>query len=311
MTEPIHVHALTIFLGLTKVKGIGFKTMKDLGGPIGIAERLESGHLFPLVASLAGVEESALRDFVRQEGRRLLRQLRLNRVAIITRQDELYPLPFRLLPEESQPLWLFYRGNAELVQRPSIAVVGTRDPSKEGEFLTRYATYAMKEFDLPVVSGLALGVDGLAHETALNAAIPNVSILGTGILRPYPARNGWLAEAIVESGGLLISEYFPEADPAADQFVWRNRLQAALAACVIATQWNKSSGTAHTIRFAKTFGRPSINLVPNGLFQPLDHGKADHLFEVPSQHARFMECVYRAIGHWPHGKLALQPSLFG
>lgn len=311
MTGSIQLSALWSFLGLTKVKGIGFKTMKDLGGPVGVAERQDAGQLLPLVSSLTGIDENSLRDFVRQEGRRLFRMMRQHRISLVTQRDDTYPLPFRLLPEEMQPQWLFYRGNADLVQRPSIAVVGTRDPSKEGEFLTKYATYAVREFGLPVVSGLALGVDGIAHETALNAAIPNISILGTGILRPYPARNGWLAEAIADSGGLLISEYFPEADPAADQFVWRNRLQAALAACVIATQWNKSSGTAHTIRFAKDFGRPSINLVPNGLIQPPEHGKADHLFEVPGQHARLMDCIDKSLRNWPYGTLNQQPSLFG
>jgi len=311
MTSSVHNPSLSIFLGLSQVKGIGFKTMRDLGGPLGVAELQASGGLLPLITSLTGIDQAELGMAVRRSGALMRRALHARDVVIVTQQDALYPIAFRSLPDELQPLWLFCRGDLSLLQRPAVAVVGTRDPTPEGEFLTRYAAYSAAEAHLPLVSGLALGVDGIAHETALQARVPNISVLGTGILRAYPARNSWMADAIVGEGGLLISEYFPEAGPLGEQFVWRNRLQAALASCVVAPQWKKTSGTAHTIRFAKNFGRPSINLVPNGLKQADDHGQADLRFEVPKQHTLFMDCVIDSTRRWPHGELALQPSLFG
>lgn len=311
MTQPVHIPSLTAFLGLTQVKGIGFKTMRDLGGPWGVARLHAAKELVPFIASLTGLQPSELRLMLLRQGMQLRRSLKAKRIVVITQEDDLYPLAFRSLPAEMQPQWLFCRGDLSLFQRPGVAVVGTREPSTEGEFLTRYAAYAARETGLPLVSGLALGVDGIAHETALQAGIPNISVLGTGILRPYPARNSWMADAIVDSGGLLVSEYFPEAGPVGEQFVWRNRLQAGLASCVVATQWMKSSGTAHTIRFAKSFRRPSVNLVPNGLTLPVDHGQADHCFEVPRQHAAFMDCIVGAANRWPHEVLPTQHSLFG
>ncbi len=303
------------------MKGIGFKTMREWGGPLGVADMQAEGSLLPLVASTTGMETGAIKRQAMVKGVATHRRLRESAVHLITQADERYPRTFRNLPLDSQPLWLFCRGDLSLLQRPSVAVVGTRDPSIEGIFLTQYAARAVQEMHSPLVSGLALGVDAIAHETALSASVPNISILGTGILRPYPARNSWMADAIVASGGLLISEYFPDAEPAAEQFVWRNRLQAALASCVIATQWKKSSGTAHTIRYAKSFGRQTINLVPNGMSISPEHGVAQTCFEVPRQHTDFVQCMSDALSQWPdfkatgakerEAKVVEQPQLFG
>lgn len=320
MNESARPQSSTLFLGLTRVRGVGFKTMRELGGPAGVAAREADGTLLTTLASATGTEPATLKRFAMVEGIALRKRLREAGVELITQADYRYPIAFRQMNPEVQPLWLFCRGDLSLLQRPSIAVVGTRDPSTEGAFLTQYAARTVQEFGVPLVSGLALGVDAIAHEAAISSGVPNVSVLGTGILRPYPARNAWMADAIVESGGVLLSEYFPEAEPAGDQFVWRNRLQAALAACVVATQWKRSSGTAHTVRFAKSFGRPTINLVPNGMTVSSDHGVAEHLFTVPREHSSFVACMESALNHWPGparsepsgpSSLAEQHSLFG
>lgn len=286
-----------------------------------MAAKQADGTLLSAISAATGTAVPVLKRQAMRDGVALRKRLRQSGVELITQADDRYPIAFRHLNPEIQPLWLFCRGNLSLLQKPSVAVVGTRDPTPEGVFLTQYAARAVEELDVPLVSGLALGVDAIAHETALASGVPNISILGTGILRPYPARNSWMADAIVDAGGLLMSEYFPDAEPAGDQFVWRNRLQAALAACVVATQWKKSSGTAHTIRFAKSFGKPTINLVPNGMSISGDHGVSEHCFTVPRQHAEFEQCMGNALCHWPEPmkrvspeskpQIAEQTSLFG
>lgn len=299
MTSPVHTRYLTLFLGLTQMKGVGFKTMREWGGPSGIASMEADGTLLQALSAATGLEPAVIKRRAMIKGIALRRSLRSAGVELLTQADERYPRAFQFLSPDIQPIWLFCRGNVSLLQRPSVAVVGTRDPSTEGIFLTQYAARAVQELGVPLVSGLALGVDAIAHETALAAGVPNVSILGTGILRPYPARNSWMADAIVDAGGLLVSEYFPDAEPAADQFVWRNRLQAALASCVVATQWKKSSGTAHTVRFAKSFGKATVNLVPNGMTISGDHGISEHCFEVPKQHCDFRACMAKSLECWP------------
>ncbi|WP_099530554.1 DNA-processing protein DprA [Stenotrophomonas maltophilia] len=320
MTEPVRPRSISLFLGLAQMKGIGFKTMRELGGPLGVAARELDGTLLPALSATTGMEPRILKRTAMMAGVTMRRRLRESGVEVISQADERYPIAFRRLNPELQPLWLFCRGDLSLLQRPSIAVVGTRDPSSEGAFLTQYAARTLQELEVPLVSGLALGVDAIAHESALSSGVPNISVLGTGILRPYPARNVWMADAIVDAGGLLLSEYFPEAEPNGEQFVWRNRLQAALSACVVAPQWKKSSGTAHTMRFAKSFGKPTINLVPNGMRMSGDHGVSEHLFTVPKQHSDFLSFMRSSLNHWPEAfrtepvnpePLAEQHSLFG
>jgi predicted Rossmann fold nucleotide-binding protein DprA/Smf involved in DNA uptake len=169
---------------------------------------------------------------------------------------------------------------------------------------------SLQELGLTVVSGLAKGVDEIAHDWALASGLPNISVLGTGLLKAYPAKNAELAGRIVDAGGLLISEYMPDAQPSAENFVWRNRLQAALAKCVVAPEWKRASGTAHTIRFARRFGRPTINLAVNGAEPAREHGEADQTFEVPRSHAAFLETLRKVDPQTEARILDLQQSLF-
>ena len=209
--------------------------------------------------------------------------------------DPMFPPGFMELAESERPLWVFCRGDLSLLHTTSVAVVGTRDPSPVGEFLTKYAVSVLAEASIPVVSGLARGVDAIAHDWALTCSTQNISVLGTGILRHYPARNSELAERIVDKGGVLVSEYEPLAEPTGENFVWRNRLQAALACCVIAPEWKRSSGTAHTIRFANALKRPTIGLRLETVEPPLSRGVTGADFTIPDESNKFSTAVYRAV----------------
>jgi len=116
----------------------------------------------------------------------------------------------------------------------------------------------------------------------------------------------------VESGGLLLSEYLPDQGPYAQNFVWRNRLQAASGRVVIPAEWTRKSGTAHTVRFARKFNRPVFSLSPTGAPRAPDAGEGDTHFELPHDHARFMEAMQAAINTDPDSPPATtQMDLFG
>ena len=123
------------------------------------------------------------------------------------------------------------------------------------------------------MSGLAYGVDRLVHEWCLNISLPTISVLGTGILTPYPAKHAPLSDAIVEAGGVVLTEYLPTQGPSGQQFVWRNRLQAALGRATIPVEWKKKSGTAHTVRFSRKLARPVIGLALDGIRHDPDAGE--------------------------------------
>ncbi|MFM0255785.1 DNA-processing protein DprA [Paraburkholderia sediminicola] len=299
-----------VFLGLARLKGVGFKSLRELGGVDAIGQKFASGGS-DFVQSVTRNSEANAAQRVLQLGEEAAEVLKKNGIELVTITQPRFPVQFAELDPNLRPLWFFYEGNHELLATEAIAVVGTRSPSNIGEFLTRYAVSAAQEAGATVVSGLAKGVDELAHEWALSSGVPNISVLGTGLLKAYPAKNAELARRIVADDGLLISEYMPDAAPSAETFVWRNRLQAALAKCVIAPEWKRSSGTAHTIKFAKRMSRPTINLRINGVFPSPEHGTADELFEVPREHSALMAALRKVDPHTEARISALQQqSLF-
>ena len=284
------------FLGLMQSRGVGYRTLRDLGGPDGIANARALGNLPSILRNLAGDGPTAkLERDVLNLGESLAADLEGQGVKLMTERDFDYPQSFRFLTDDVRPLWLFYKGKQTLLDERSVAVVGTREPTDCGTFLTQFVVSMLREFQVPIVSGLARGIDAVAHSWAIRSGVQNISVLGTGILKPYPAKNLGLAEAIVAEGGVIVSEYAPYAGPSSEQFVWRNRLQAAISCCVIAPEWQKASGTAHTIRFAQRFGRPTINVEVTGMPPPQDGGRSDRSFSIPSQHNEIRDFVAACI----------------
>jgi DNA protecting protein DprA len=289
---PSYDDAACIFLGLSQLKGIGFKTLRDLGGVDEVAERFRhADDLTFLDQTVRETLGSSIVETVFKLGEQQVELLRAQQIQIIRIGEPKYPRAFYGLPKALQPLWFFFRGDMELLHRHAVTVVGTRSPTDVGRFLARYSVAALSDLEIVIVSGLAKGVDEIAHEWAIRCSLPTISVLGTGLLRTYPPNNVGLADRIVAAGGLLISEYLPDDGPKGENFVWRNRLQAALGACVIAPEWNRSSGTAHTIKYAQSLRRPTISLQMSGAERPATMGDADYLFKVPSDHSSFLHLV--------------------
>lgn len=297
-----------LFLGLCLVKGIGHRTMMELGGVSEAAHKFSRGDLDPLLEQHTRLPPSQLEGYLLDSGYRLAEKLQSMDVFLVRDSDPEYPTRFRDLEADNRPKWIFCRGNIDLLEAISVAVVGTRAATPVGDFLTKYVVATLADEGVPVVSGLAKGIDELAHEWALLSGVPTISILGTGVLRPYPASNSGLAERIVSGGGLLLSEFMPMAEPSSAHFIMRNRLQAALASAVVAPEWRRASGTAHTIRFAKMLGRPTINVLLRTGYELPDHGVAEEEFIVPAQHDIFVGAIRRSIANQRRPE---QRNLFG
>lgn len=307
---PVFDDKAILFLGLSRLKGIGFRTLRDAGGVDAVAQLVLDGGKDVIDSMTKGASKDQGLEEIYALGRSAAEVLQDEDIYLVRAGEGRFPAQFDDLEPSVRPLWFFYRGNYELLSTEAVAVVGTRSPSDEGAFLTRYAVAAAEEVGVTVVSGLAKGVDEIAHEWSLVCGVPTISVLGTGLLRAYPAKNADLAKKIVDSGGLLISEYLPDAHPTSEGFVWRNRLQAALAKCVIAPEWKKHSGTAHTVRFARRFNRTTINLVLNGCSLSSEHGAADETYEVPRQHSVFLDVLRKVDRYTEERLLNLQQTLF-
>ncbi len=177
--------------------------------------------------------------------------------------------PPRLTDIAAPPRTLFHSGAPlkELLNRPRVAIVGSRNVSTYGKQVTTQVARELAEQGVVIISGLALGVDALAHTAALEAGGFTVAVLPGPLQKIYPATHAQLAERILKQGGALISEYEADTPGFKQNFIARNRLIAGLAQAVLITEAGEKSGSLHTARFARRQGR-EVLAVPGNITSP-------------------------------------------
>jgi DNA processing protein len=179
-----------------------------------------------------------------------------------------YPPQLRELADP--PAVLYVRGRIELLSRPALAVVGSRNATPQGEADAEAFARALSDAGLTIVSGLALGIDAAAHRGGLAGAASSVAVLGTGADRVYPARNRTLAHELAARGALVTE--FPLGTPAlAANFPRRNRLLSGLALGCLVVEAAAASGSLITARLAAEQGR-EVFAVPGSIHSPLSKG---------------------------------------
>lgn len=188
--------------------------------------------------------------------------------AVVTLADDAYP---KLLLEIADPPTLLYaHGRLDLLARPALAVVGSRNATTQGERNAESFARAFSEAGLTIVSGLALGIDAAAHRGGLVGPGSTIAVLGTGIDITYPARNAGLAGNIADQG-LLLSEFPLGTRAAAHNFPRRNRLICGLAQGCLVVEAALASGSLITARAAAEQGR-EVFAVPGSIHSPLSKG---------------------------------------
>jgi DNA processing protein len=169
------------------------------------------------------------------------------------------------------PLVLYVRGDLGCLARRTIAIVGSRAASGYGRSLAANMTSEFAAFGATVVSGLARGIDAAAHRGAIDAGIPTVAILGSGVCSLYPNYHALLADDIVAGGGAIVSEFPPHEPARAFQFPMRNRVVAALAHATVVIEAGTRSGALITARLADELGR-RVYAVPGDVTRPTSRG---------------------------------------
>ena len=182
--------------------------------------------------------------------------------------DADYPAP--LLHAADPPLLLYLQGRAELLGQRALAIVGSRRPSAQGRDNARRFAAAVAAQGWTIISGLAAGVDGAAHEGALAAGGSTIAVIGTGIDRVYPASHQALARRIAEAG-LLVSELALGTPPLAQNFPQRNRIIAGLSQGTLVVEAALRSGSLITARLASEAGR-EVMAIPGSILSPQSAG---------------------------------------
>lgn len=182
--------------------------------------------------------------------------------------DEDFPPLLEAIPQP--PVALFVSGDASLLLRPQLAIVGARAATLSGRTLARAFAQALGRAGFVITSGMAEGIDGAAHLAALDAGLPTVAVVGTGLDRVYPRQHHALARRLAVEGA-LVSE-FPLGTPArVDHFPRRNRLISGLSLGTLVIEAGLQSGSLITARLAAEQGR-EVFALPGSIHNPLAHG---------------------------------------
>ena len=172
--------------------------------------------------------------------------------------NEIYPSKLKEI--KNPPKKLFLRGNLEILQNNSIAIVGSRECTSYGFYEAYEFAKELSKKGICVISGLAQGIDTAAHLGAMHQKGKTIAVLGTGLNKIYPKENELLAESIIKNKGLIISEYELFQERKSENFPKRNRIMSGLSDGILVIEARKKSGTLITARYAREPGKQLFSL---------------------------------------------------
>lgn len=257
------MNAMEMWLRMAAVKGVnGAKVLWSL------SQLSLSGDfsLQPLLsACLTPGQRQRYRQYPEGEIQAALRWLEHPLHHFVTFADPGYPEALKTLA--CPPPALFVRGDVTCLASPQLAMVGSRQYTRYGEQWGSFFAAELARSGMSVTSGLALGIDGICHRTALDAGGKTVAVLGSGLQNVYPSQHRRLAERIVAQGGALVSELALDAPPLAGHFPYRNRIISGLSQAVLVVEAAARSGSLVTARYALEQGK-DVFALPGPLGNP-------------------------------------------
>jgi DNA protecting protein DprA len=323
--HPTDMPFVVAFLALGAARGLGNKGLRALvhehREQLGRVWQAPTGRLAAELAHAKVPSARKVADEISSSRSELLKTARAKADDLARRDIHLIgpsALPARLAELPGGPLWLFVEGDVRaLYEGPHVTVVGTRNITPDGVRATEAAVRTLAAYPITLVSGLANGIDAVAHQAALRDGVRNVAFLGHGIDVVFPAETADIRTRIVHTGGAVASEYLPGEHYRKAQFVQRNRLQAGLADIVVAAEGQRTGGTAHTVRFAATYQRPIVGFTWPGagdlteLIEPEPTGQLIDIFTTPGR--RIFDTLCRsaadAYGHSTFGLSLVERQL--
>ncbi len=191
-----------------------------------------------------------------------LQYIKNNNISIINIEDESYPKLLKQIYDP--PICLYIKGDTQILNDFSLAIIGCRQCSNYGSKIAKDIAYSLAKKDINIVSGLARGIDTFAHIGAVNGNGKTIAVVGTGLDIVYPYQNKILEENIVKKGGAIVSEYPLGTKPIKTNFPERNRIISGLSKGVIVVEAKEKSGTLITVDFALEQGR-NVYVVPGNI----------------------------------------------
>lgn len=261
---------------------------------LGVRKRFELLSLFDDIAEIFDTYKERREDIINFCGDRFYDRLvecieneAVDKVLLDCRNGGIEPIcytspryPERLIGMPVPPLVLFCRGRVELLNSSvALGVVGTRRASRYGADVTRRLCQELTDAGICIVSGMAKGIDGCAHEATLNAGGDTIAVLATGVDRVYPAENRAIYERLV-TNGLVVSEYLPGSEAKPYKFPERNRIVVALSDGVLVVEAGEKSGALITLDIAIEEGKECF-IVPHNIDTRTARGSNERLRAMP------------------------------
>ena len=210
-----------------------------------------------------------LTDESRRLAEKELEWIERNHIHVCCIGDPEYPKRLNACPDA--PYMFYYKGTPAFNESKMVAVVGTRNISPYGKEVTRKIIEELAQYDVCVVSGLARGVDTVAHEQSLESGLKTVAVLGSGLATIYPDCNERLAHRIAERGGAIVSEFTSKTKPDRQNFPQRNRIIAGMTDATIVMETAEKGGSIITAHIAHSYNR-DVFAVPGSILSPTQSG---------------------------------------
>jgi DNA processing protein len=258
------------WIGFNLIKGIGAVRMQSLIQHFGDLEA--AWQAAPIDLARSGLGRKAIERILQARQsvdlERVWAKIESQGIKILTWEDAAYPQ--RLKEIEQPPPVLYIRGEYLPEDLFAVAIVGTRRISPYGRQITDELAAFLAANGITVISGLARGVDAIAHQTALKAGGRTIGVLGSGVDKIYPPEHRALAEKMMEHGA-IISDYAPGTPPEASNFPPRNRIISGLSLAIVVVEAGETSGALITAEFAAEQGR-EVFAVPGSILAPQSKG---------------------------------------
>lgn len=214
--------------------------------------------------------------------------------------------PALLAQISDAPPLLFVAGDATILEKPQLAMVGSRRASRPGMDIAAAFSRSLAGAGFVITSGLALGIDAAAHQAALDVGGRTVGVLGTGLENFYPQRNRRLADAMIAQGSTVLSEFPLDAPPHASNFPRRNRIISGLSLGVLVVEASVASGSLITARLAAEQGR-EVYAIPGSIHHPGARG-CHQLIRDGAALVETVEHILEALRGWQQLPLAATPE---
>lgn len=258
------------WVGFNLVKGIGAVRLQALINTFGNLESAWNARNDDLAS--AGLNQRIIEGIrtirSQTDPLRVYEDITNKGIKVLTWEDKEYPE--KLFAIDQPPPVIYLKGTIKPEDRWSVAIVGTRRVTSYGRQVTEQTSAYLARNGMTVVSGLARGVDGVAHQTALNNGGRTIAVLGSGLDQIYPPEHRQLAERIIENGA-VISDYHPGTPPDANNFPPRNRIISGLSLATVVVEAGETSGALITATFAAEQGR-EVFAVPGPIYAPQSKG---------------------------------------